>query len=262
VESQADRPVAAGEVIAAAFQLPLVHWKATLSYVAVTVFPQLVWGLLKRPLDLTKEFEPIEEYAKSPDPDIQHVLELLRPLWRYLAISAAAESVAWVFWLLATGALTLALAEGIRERPISQRATYRSALRLLPAMLGANLIVIFAACIGLLLCIVPGFVCMFAGSFVDPAVVVGHRGPISACAASARQAFQVPGQTVLLLLVGGAFAFALTMTVSAADHFISMPAVSDVISQIVTPLGSLPTISGVAYLFVRRQGSGTVAAKS
>ena len=255
--TELSEPVTVAAVLGEAFRLPDHHWQSALGYFALSLLPVAVWAFLG---DLvagsTPDISPdLLRWARGPSYNLDELNQMLRPVWPRTAANLSAELVGWVLWLLGTGAFTVVAAESLRGRQLGFGGALSQTLRRLPTLIFANIAVLAAGCAGLVLCVIPGLFALLAGSLVDPAVLIGRRGPLSAYGTSARLALLAPGPLLLLIVFSLLGSMVLSTPLSIiASHLQSQAALQHVLYVLERAVGyaaSLPVIAGVTYLYVR-----------
>jgi hypothetical protein len=255
------------EAIANSFRLPLRQLNAVAAYIAISPAPHVLWEVIAY-----LQFPPRKDDATGlvawlggSTHEIGELMRQLLPFAPRMIGSAITGLIAWVAWLLATGALTLVVAGDLRGRPLTLQAAYSATLRRLIPLLACNVVAMIGGLVGLALCILPGAAFFLCCGLIDPIVLLGEKGPFAAIAASARLTLRAPVVMLVLLALAFGSSVAISWLLSAATaHISEQPGLTQamsVVQQFIGYLVALPLICGVAYAYVRLDAQASHASR-
>ncbi|MGC4122921.1 MAG: hypothetical protein QM765_51805 [Myxococcales bacterium] len=258
--------VTVGETLGRSFKLPFEEWRATLVCIALATVPDLVWALTADWLAPGPfgDDSLFTSFGKAQTHDFAAVQNLLLAYAPQLAVTAVAKAISFVIGLVGAGALVATFVGRVEGKPLPLRDTYALASRRIVPLLAVNMVVQLASLVGTFLCILPGLACMVLGMFIDPAVVLGKHGPLTAVLCSVRLSAKVlaPVIVLVLLVTGGAallgYPTSLLRSVLQDAPLLArgLEGLAGAVGRIVT----LPAIAGSAYLWVRLEAEAKLFA--
>ncbi len=249
-----------GELLSAAFRIPMQHRTAAAVFLLVASLPWAAFTVVRELFLPPVDYESIVRTPGGAAFELDRWIEVVRPLAFYLAVAAAAGIVNWIFWLWATGMFTTVIVDGMAGRSRPLRSAFRTSLGRLPSLVGANVLAIVGVSLGIVLCVAPGLVFTVYCSMVDPAAVVGRKGPFASIGKSCALTYRAFWPVVVLVLVWFVAGLGVTwILLIPAGLLRGVPVANGVISVAQDLAGhavSLLPIAGAAYAYVRLGGDG------
>jgi hypothetical protein len=262
------------ETLGASFTLPFRLWPHCLVYLAVSSLPGLpARYFLRRALDVLRPVDSALSGRNTPAaPSLPVLLGQLRSLWTTLAERLSVDSLiavpCWVFWVLASGAITVVAYGYCQREVVGLGQSYGMAARRMSWLLLTGVFLQIIVLAGTLLCCLPGIGLAVLATFTTPVVMLSKvRNPFTVFAMSARLSRRLLGQATVLVLLeiaggwvlykaaGAVSLRILHVRVGEADASgVAKAMAQQLLTVLPTRLAGIPVACGCAFLYARLGG--------